>query len=75
LLYLLANSTLSRMATHQRETIMYRSFASRPGVVAKYRPEFPTQGFADLNRARQWATTFVHWYNHEHALTSDSIAK
>ena len=34
---------------------------------AKYRPQFPAQGFADLNTARQWATTFVHWYNHEHA--------
>lgn len=33
---------------------------------AKYRPEFPVKGFADLNAARQWASRFVHWYNHEH---------
>lgn len=33
---------------------------------AKYRPEFPTQGFADLEQARQWAHRFVHWYNIEH---------
>jgi len=33
---------------------------------AKYRPEFPTKGFADLEAARQWAATFVHWYNHDH---------
>ncbi|OXJ21394.1 IS3 family transposase [Burkholderia sp. HI2714] len=33
---------------------------------AKYRPEFPAHGFADLDAARQWAMRFVHWYNNEH---------
>jgi transposase InsO family protein len=33
---------------------------------AKYRPEFPEHGFADLDAARAWATGFVHWYNQEH---------
>jgi transposase InsO family protein len=33
---------------------------------AKYRPEFPAQGFADLDAARAWAAEFVHWYNDEH---------
>ena len=33
---------------------------------AKYRPDFPAAGFADLAEARQWAADFVHWYNHEH---------
>ena len=33
---------------------------------AKYRPEFPDKGFADLDQARAWASDFVHWYNHEH---------
>lgn len=33
---------------------------------AKYRPQFPEHGFADLQHARRWATEFVHWYNHEH---------
>jgi len=33
---------------------------------AKYRPEFPSTGFADLAMARTWAAHFVHWYNHEH---------
>lgn len=32
----------------------------------KYRPEYPTQPFADLLAARTWVTAFVHWYNHEH---------
>ena len=33
---------------------------------AKYRPEFPVKGFADLDAARDWAARFVHWYNNEH---------
>jgi putative transposase len=33
---------------------------------AKYRPEFPANGFADLDAAREWAARFVQWYNHEH---------
>ncbi|QBG83043.1 IS3 family transposase [Xanthomonas oryzae] len=33
---------------------------------AKYRPEFPNKGFADLEAARQWAGAFVQWYNHDH---------
>ncbi len=33
---------------------------------AKYRPEFPAKGFADLEAARAWAVGFVHWYNVEH---------
>ena len=33
---------------------------------AKYRPEFPAQGFAELDTARAWALDFVRWYNVEH---------
>jgi len=33
---------------------------------AKYRPEFPVNGFADLQAARTWGAGFVHWYNIEH---------
>ena len=33
---------------------------------AKYRPEYPKRGFADLEEARSWAADFVHWYNHAH---------
>jgi len=33
---------------------------------AKYRPAYPAGGFADETAAREWASDFVHWYNHEH---------
>ena len=33
---------------------------------AKYRPEFSAKGFADLQEARLWARSFVHWYNNDH---------
>lgn len=33
---------------------------------AKYRPGFPTKGFANLEAVRCWAAQFVAWYNHEH---------
>ena len=33
---------------------------------AKYRPEYPSKGFADLDQARTWAADFVHWYNFDH---------
>ena len=42
------------------------AFAEALFRTAKYRPEFPLKGFADLAAARQWAARFVHWYNHEH---------
>src|SRR5699024_3213222 len=32
----------------------------------KYRPDYPTGGFADLDHARRWMAGFVTWYNHEH---------
>jgi transposase InsO family protein len=42
------------------------SYAEALFRTAKYRPDFPAAGFADLAEARQWAATFVRWYNHEH---------
>ena len=42
------------------------AFAEALFRTAKYRPEFPSAGFADLGAARQWASCFVRWYNHEH---------
>jgi transposase InsO family protein len=33
---------------------------------AKYRPEFPADGFENLDAARAWGADFVHWYNVDH---------
>lgn len=32
----------------------------------KYRPGYPSKGFADLTEARTWVLAFVRWYNQEH---------
>ncbi len=34
--------------------------------VLKYRPQWPSSGFASLTEARQWVERFVRWYNTEH---------
>ena len=41
-----------------------------PFRAAKYRPEFPSRGFADLDEARTWAAGFVRWYNVDHRHSS-----
>ena len=42
------------------------AFAESLFKTAKYRPEFPADGFVDLGEARAWAASFTHWYNFEH---------
>ena len=32
----------------------------------KYSPQWPSQGFATLEAAREWVQKFVSWYNNEH---------
>lgn len=32
----------------------------------KYCPQWPSQGFASLDEARDWVNSFVNWYNNEH---------
>lgn len=32
----------------------------------KYRPDYPSKGFATLDEARTWVGRFVAWYNEEH---------
>src|SRR3954465_14966053 len=41
------------------------AFAEALFRTVKYRPEFPSKGFADLDAARHWTVGFVQWYNHE----------
>ena len=42
------------------------AFAEALFRTAKYRPEFPVKGFADLDCGQAMGERFVHWYNHEH---------
>jgi transposase InsO family protein len=44
----------------------HNAYAESLFRTAKYRPEFPAKGFADLDAARVWAAAFVRWYNHDH---------
>ena len=32
----------------------------------KYRPEWPSKGFSDIEAARGWVARFANWYNGEH---------
>lgn len=32
----------------------------------KYTPAYPSKSFESLEAAREWVSTFVHWYNEEH---------
>lgn len=32
----------------------------------KYRPDYPSKPFTDVDEARQWTLKFVQWYNHQH---------
>ncbi|MDA0312742.1 MAG: integrase core domain-containing protein, partial [Gemmatimonadetes bacterium] len=64
------------LATLQRLGVI-PSF-SRPGVsddnpfsealfrTLKYRPQYPTLPFANLETARTWVAGFIEWYNTEH---------
>jgi len=36
----------------------------------KYRPEYPGNGFASLDEARDWVSSFTRWYNTEHKHSS-----
>ena len=36
----------------------------------KYCPAYPQHPFKDLLAARNWVTTFMHWYNEEHRHSS-----
>jgi putative transposase len=42
------------------------AFAESIFRTCKYRPDYPHNGFSDLDEARAWVLKFVRWYNHEH---------
>jgi len=54
-------------ASHSRPRVSDdNAFVESLFRTAKYRPEFPVKGLTSLEQARQWASDFVHWYNHDH---------
>lgn len=60
---------------------------SRPGVsndnafsealfrTLKYRPEYPSKPFANIEAARAWVSSFVRWYNTQHLHSSIRFVK
>lgn len=46
------------------------TYAESVFCTAKYRPQFPSEGFADLDAARAWVARFVYWYNVDHRHSS-----
>jgi len=58
---------LGLKASHSRPRVSDdNAFVEALFRTAKYRPQYPTKGFATLEDARRWASRFVSWYNHEH---------
>ena len=67
-------ATLKVTLEHLGVTVSY----SRPRVsndnpfsealfrTCKYRPEWPSKGFSDIEAARGWVARFANWYNGEH---------
>ena len=46
-----------------------RFLSTRPEALfrtLKYRPNFPSRPFADIDAALTWVTRFVEWYNTQH---------
>ncbi len=54
------------LKAHGQSAYRGRAKARKTIRPAKYRPEFPAKGFADLDQARTWANGIVHWYNFDH---------
>ena len=42
---------------------------------AKNRPEYPSGGFADLDKARAWAKGLVHGYDKEHPTAASAASR
>jgi len=58
---------LGLKASHSRPRVSNdNAFVESLFRTAKYRPKYPTSGFATVEDARTWAREFVIWYNHDH---------
>src|SRR5215211_2438603 len=63
-------ATLERLgviASHSRPRVSDDNpFSDALFRTCKYRPDWPTSGFASKEDAQRWVARFVAWYNHEH---------
>ena len=63
-------ATLERLgviASHSRPRVSDDNpFSEALFRTCKYRPDWPTSGFASKDDAQRWVAHFVAWYNHEH---------
>ena len=58
---------LGLKASHSRPRVSNdNAFVESLFRTAKYRPKYPTSGFATVEDARAWVREFVTWYNHDH---------
>ena len=58
---------LGIVASHSRPRVSNdNAFSEALFRTLKYCPQWPSQGFATLDNARQWVKQFVSWYNTEH---------
>ena len=58
---------LGLKASHSRPRVSNdNAFVESLFRTAKYRPQYPTSGFATVEDALAWAGEFVTWYNHDH---------
>ena len=54
-------------SSHSRPRVSNdNAFAESVFRTCKYRPEYPSEGFATLDKARAWVMRFEAWYNTEH---------
>ena len=64
LLYLLNN--LSPCQYGLRWTLTDNPYSESLFRTLKYCPQWPAEGFASLDAAREWVQGFMAWYNEEH---------
>ena len=57
---------MTRHCQRQPDHLAPHDFACSLFRTCKYRPDWPTAGFASKEDAQRWVTGFVSWYNNEH---------
>jgi putative transposase len=58
---------LGVMASYSRPRVSNDNpFSESLFRTCKYRPNYPQEGFETIERAREWVSEFVDWYNNKH---------